>query len=250
MTILSTQPFRHVLLLLSAAFLAGCSNGSDAPSSKHNHDASIEHAHDEAGNHLDTEHSEHDGEDKDHSAHDHTGADDEHQHDGRSAGAHVHGAANLSIVLDGKTVNIELETPLYNLLGFEHAPKTPEQKEAVAAATATLEQPGSILSFNSAAGCKPAPASTDKHVHFFDDHDHAHDDEHNHQEEDDAHGHKNFVIDYKYNCKAPQKLDAATIGLFKAFPNFSEIDVVFLGPSRQVALEATADKPRIHLSGQ
>jgi hypothetical protein len=37
--------------------------------------------------------------------------------------AHVHGAGSLEIAIDGAAVQINLYSPLDNLLGFEHAPE-------------------------------------------------------------------------------------------------------------------------------
>ena len=44
---------------------------------------------------------------------------------------HEHGSADLSIALDGSTLSVTLEAPLANFVSFEHAPETPEQKQAL-----------------------------------------------------------------------------------------------------------------------
>ena len=44
--------------------------------------------------------------------------------------AHVHGSAVLQVVMDGETVELALQSPLDNLVGFEHAPRTESQKKA------------------------------------------------------------------------------------------------------------------------
>lgn len=62
-----------------------------------------------------------------------TQADDRHGHehqDQASVAAHVHGEAALNIVIDGALILAEFISPLENLLGFEHKPTTPEQKQA------------------------------------------------------------------------------------------------------------------------
>ena len=46
-------------------------------------------------------------------------------------GAHVHGVATLQVTQDQDTLSIDLDSPLDNLLGFEHAPRTDKQKQAV-----------------------------------------------------------------------------------------------------------------------
>lgn len=53
-----------------------------------------------------------------------------HGHQHGSIAAHVHGEAELNIVVDGLDVLVEFISPLENLLGFEHAPETAEQQQA------------------------------------------------------------------------------------------------------------------------
>src|SRR5437879_845104 len=45
--------------------------------------------------------------------------------------AHVHGIASLQLAVDGNTLTLDLSSPLDNLLGFEHVPRTDKQKAAV-----------------------------------------------------------------------------------------------------------------------
>ena len=46
-------------------------------------------------------------------------------------GPHVHGVASLQVAVDGNTLTLNLESPLDNVLGFEHAPRSEKQKAAV-----------------------------------------------------------------------------------------------------------------------
>ena len=46
----------------------------------------------------------------------------------RSAESHTHGDASLAMVLERTVFTVELDTPLYNLLGFEHEADTAAQK--------------------------------------------------------------------------------------------------------------------------
>ncbi|MEO6563194.1 MAG: DUF2796 domain-containing protein, partial [Nitrosospira sp.] len=43
--------------------------------------------------------------------------------------AHVHGAGSLEIAIDGAAVQINLYSPLDNLLGFEHAPENEKERQ-------------------------------------------------------------------------------------------------------------------------
>jgi hypothetical protein len=53
-----------------------------------------------------------------------------HGHQHGSTAAHVHGEAELNLVVHGQQLLVEFISPLENLLGFEHAPQTAEQKQA------------------------------------------------------------------------------------------------------------------------
>lgn len=124
----------------------------------------------------------------------------EHEH--RHAGTHVHGLAELAVAMnpDG-TLVAELESPLYNLAGFERAPRDESEYALVAAAIAALES-DARPAFNAEAGCAPgetqlegfppagaeAPGHNHDHEHMEHDggeaHDHAHDHDHDHHADD------------------------------------------------------------------
>ena len=104
----------------------------------------------------------------------------------RSASAHVHGKVNLAIVVDGSTITIELESPMYNLVGFEHAPETDEQKAAIESAEYKLTDTAGLFLINSNAGCVPQPDTMD--VKLGGDHSGEHDTHDAHEHEDHDHG--------------------------------------------------------------
>ncbi|MFA7941492.1 DUF2796 domain-containing protein [Pseudomonas brenneri] len=170
-------------------------------------------------------------------------AADEHDHDHEhgSLGAHEHGVGRLNAVLDAKTLELELESPAMNLVGFEHLATTDADKAKVAAVRKQLEQPLALFSLPKAAGCVvstqelESPLFGDKPE---DDHDHATDGkgaaahDHDHSE---IHAH------YQFTCATPaalKNLDLANI--FKSFPATLKIQVQLIGPSGQQGVEATA----------
>ncbi len=67
-------------------------------------------------------------------------------------GAHVHGAAEIDVVVDGKKVLITLESPADNLLGFERAPKSDYEKNKVKDVAAQLQFAANLFAPN--AECK------------------------------------------------------------------------------------------------
>ena len=84
--------------------------------------------------------------------HDH---DHDHDHDGmQSQAKHVHGIVTLNLALDGNLLSAQLETPALHVLGFENAPKTPEQKSASTAADSWLQSGKNILAVPRNAGCR------------------------------------------------------------------------------------------------
>ena len=166
----------------------------------------------------------------------------DHDHEHGSLDAHEHGVGRLNAVLDGKALELELESPAMNLVGFEHLATTDADKAKLAAARKQLEQPLVLFSLPKAAGC--VVSSQELESPLFgdkpdDDHDHAtdgkgaaaHDHDHDHSE---IHAH------YQFTCTSPaalKNLDLAN--LFKTFPATQKIQVQLIGPSGQQGVEAT-----------
>lgn len=71
-----------------------------------------------------------------------------------AGGAHVHGVAKLDIAVDSKTLTIQLESPLDNFVGFEHAPRTDAKRKLTDAAIAKLRAAASMFKINPAAQCR------------------------------------------------------------------------------------------------
>jgi len=98
----------------------------------------------------------------------------------REHGAHEHGAASLSIALDGSRIYIDLDSPAYNVLGFEHAPSSTAQQDVLDAARLALES-GSSFVFDSAAECSLETGESDHEAEH--EHEASHSDESDHDDE-------------------------------------------------------------------
>ena len=68
---------------------------------------------------------------------------------------HVHGTAQMDVVVDGKKVLLRLESPADNFLSFEHAPKSDYEKTKLKDATAQLQFAANMVALN--ADCKSSP---------------------------------------------------------------------------------------------
>ncbi|NER61694.1 DUF2796 domain-containing protein [Pseudomonas sp. MAFF212428] len=163
-----------------------------------------------------------------HDAHDH-----DHAHG--SLGAHEHGVAHLNVALDGSALELELDSPAMNLVGFEHAATSAADKAKVAAVRAQLEKPLALFGLAKAAGCSEtdqelqSPLFGDKPVHDDDGDEHDHDHDHS-----DIHAH------YKLDCATPAKLTRLDLTpLFKAFPATQKIQLQLIGPNGQKGLDVT-----------
>ncbi|HAU4894615.1 TPA: DUF2796 domain-containing protein [Aeromonas hydrophila] len=168
------------------------------------------------------------------------------EHDSHGHGAHEHGHGHLNLVLDGNQLMIELQAPTADLVGFEHAAKSDEEKAQYAKAMAQLKQPDALFRFDPAAGCKltlqELQAAKEDH-----DHDHGHDHDHDHQKSDGKHdehhhddaGHADIGAMYTYTCATPAKLTGLEATLFSVYPSLEKLTVQGILPSGQTAGELT-----------
>ncbi|MFM5214523.1 DUF2796 domain-containing protein [Aeromonas hydrophila] len=159
------------------------------------------------------------------------------EHDSHGHGAHEHGHGHLNLVLDGNQLMIELQAPAADLVGFEHAAKSDEEKAQYAKAMAQLKQPDALFRFDPAAGCKLTQQELQA---AKEDHDHDHD--HDHQKSDgkhDEHHHADMGAMYTYTCATPAKLTGLEATLFSVYPSLEKLSVQGILPSGQTAAELT-----------
>ena len=126
----------------------------------------------------------------------------------RSHGAHVHGQVEVNIAQDGQELLVEVTAPGADVVGFEHAPETTEQKKVLEQAIAQLNKPDELFSFNNASCTLKFKSVTNSlegdhdehegHVHAehghdnHEGHDHAEHDHDDHKDHDHAeHDHDN-----------------------------------------------------------
>ncbi len=75
----------------------------------------------------------------------------------REHGAHEHGIATLDITVDGKSIDLDFESPAVNIIGFEHEARTPSDRAKQAKALDTIRNHlAQIFQFDPGAGCKIA----------------------------------------------------------------------------------------------
>jgi len=67
--------------------------------------------------------------------------------------AHVHGVAKLDIAVEATRLTLQMESPLDNLLGFEHAPRSDAERRQADALVAKLKAAGGLFRIDPAAQC-------------------------------------------------------------------------------------------------
>ncbi|MFS1937085.1 zinc uptake protein ZrgA [Vibrio splendidus] len=124
----------------------------------------------------------------------------------RSHEAHVHGKVEVNIAQDGQELLVEVTAPGADVVGFEHAPETAEQKKVIEQAIAQLNKPEELFGFTNASCTLKFKSVTNTLEDEHDDHEghdhaeHGHDDHkgHDHAEHDhdDHEGHDHAEHDH------------------------------------------------------
>ncbi|WP_432455429.1 ZrgA family zinc uptake protein [Agarivorans sp. QJM3NY_29] len=116
--------------------------------------------------------------------------------------AHQHGVAELFFAAGDEELAIEIHSPADNLLGFEHAPVTAAEQQALAAAKLQIENAPQLFSFNGG-DCELESLSQEwgalqqsdhEHEHEAADHEH----EHEHEAADHEHEHEHEAADHEH----------------------------------------------------
>ncbi|EJN07025.1 DUF2796 domain-containing protein [Herbaspirillum sp. YR522] len=149
--------------------------------------------------------------------------------------AHVHGVARLDVALEGNTLTLQLDSPLANLVGFEHVPSSTADKDAVALMARTLRDVTRMFATDAAAGCKSAeiqlsspvltPAQLGENAPAT-------------GEAVPRDGHADLDGDFTLVCASPGALSVVDASqLLGAFPGLQRIDVQLATPKKQGALQ-------------
>jgi len=129
--------------------------------------------------------------------------------------AHVHGVGQLDIAIEGNKLVIALDGPADNLLGFEHAPKTAQEKATLQEVSRKMQDVRTLFVPNASAGCRLSQ-QTVKMPEFK------------------ASGHSDIEAEYDFVCTAvPQDI---TLTAWANFPRYKKMVVNLALPGRQKQL--------------
>ena len=164
----------------------------------------------------------------------------------RAAPPHVHGVAALDVALDGHSLQLSIDSPLDNFVGFEHAPANDKETRAIRAMAQRFSKAQELFAPSPAAGCvvksvqlgspvidakllaapgvAPLPPGA------------------SHEEP----GHADLDAQIEFRCERPgelRSLEAKILG--GVFPRLHGINVQAVTPQRQFGAKLTADSRTI-----
>jgi hypothetical protein len=123
---------------------------------------------------------------------------------------HEHGTASLEVSLDGHVLQIALEGPADNLLGFEHAPQNDAQQQTAGRAEAQLKRPIQLFAIPPGAQCQSQPATVAMKL----------------PAPGSGETHSEIEAEWRWDCARPEALaHVDAVGLFKAFPRLKQLKV-------------------------
>lgn len=193
----------------------------------------------------------------------------------QGAGPHVHGVAALEIALDGATMQINLNSPLDNLLGFERAPRNEKERETVRTMTSKLHQADNLFIFTPAAQCRlgavrlespllPSELLMPRSSSGSDKSKGAKYDKDDRSSASSplprgstssasmpsatapvGEHHAELEATWNFRCAAPQALQDIDVRLFDAFPGLRRLDAMIVGPKGQSGAKLSPASTRL-----
>ena len=168
--------------------------------------------------------------------------------------AHVHGEAEMTMILQNNELLINFESPSANIVGFEHQPETDEQKNAINAALLDLQDPTNWLQFDGSS-CNLLSSTADTNLnsdHADEEHsDHADEEHSDHADEEHSdhadETHTEFTAEYHYACEGSDNLESVIISLQSNYPSIEHIIVQWIVNGKQGATELEEGNQRVLL---
>lgn len=149
---------------------------------------------------------------------------------------HEHGVARLDVAVDAKRLSILLQTPLDNLVGFEHAPRSDAERDKVAAAIARLRNPQALFGTDAAAGCTTSRVELQAAQWQLGATGPAKD------------GHADLDATYEFNCSNGGRASFLEVGLFEAFPSMQRVELQVATPKGQLKASLRRPSSRVMLA--
>ncbi len=162
---------------------------------------------------------------------------DAHHH---SQQPHVHGQGIITVVREGELLQVELVAPAGDVVGFERAPASDEEKRHVRDALALLEDPGAIIRAEGGT-CRLVEVSALSPEDSL-----GHHDNHSGGDGHDR-GHWDVRVTHSFQCSRGERLRYLEVGVFAQFPDFERITVQWVVDGAQGQKVTTPGDRRIRM---
>ncbi|MCB6184932.1 DUF2796 domain-containing protein [Leeia sp. TBRC 13508] len=167
-----------------------------------------------------------------------------------AAPAHQHGKASLDIAIEHNKVLVSLESPLDNLLGFEHAPKTPAEIQLAKKMASTLMSKNGVITLPTAANCKLSKVTLESaaiSAQYLGGKI-APEKENPFAESDNKpeNGHADLDGSFEFTCANIQAISEIQVSLFQHFPHTQSVQVQLVSGKLQKAFTLTPKQNKIH----
>lgn len=136
-------------------------------------------------------------------------------------GAHQHGKASLTFVLDGNEAELVLNTAAANIVGFEHQPGNAAEQQQQQQQLDMLKS-GAWFSLAAAANCNISGQDF-------------------RQEQGSEKDHVDLYVNFQILCQAPLKLSDISFTLFSQSPSLEKITVQYLVNGEAGVAELSAE---------
>lgn len=154
---------------------------------------------------------------------------------------HQHGHAQLQMAVENNNVDLILTSPAYNVLGFEHEPRTEQQKQTLENARQWLTTQALIAP--AGGNCTVESASMDFSAKAAEQGQHDHD----HHHDETMNEHANIEVSQVLNCKSADIGGQLTTPLIAQFPEIQELDVEWVTNSRQGSTKLSSSDNQFQL---
>lgn len=150
---------------------------------------------------------------------------------------HVHGAADLYLIVEGRTLLVELSSPGINFLGFETKGITEKQRQAVRALQQSLTKANELFSFKGG-DCRLSKAQVDISSLLGVEGAGRESGEINEQGE-----HRDIKALYEYQCQQIRKLKSIAMPLMTVYPALEKLQLQWVVAGKQGAQKVESSGP-------
>ena len=134
------------------------------------------------------------------------------------------------MAIEKHTLEIEMDIPADDIVGFEHLATTVEQQQQVKRAEGELKQANKMVELPKNARCQTTAVDVESSVS---------EDESHHTDEAEGDTHAEFHVAYTFRCEAPKFLSWVTLNVFQSFSSLKKLDGQAVTMDGQFSMELT-----------